>query len=243
MKNRKDLTEYLFLDQPRIERYFQQLSAPVQYDKLPVWKVALGLTGLNVEGTQSRPGREFSFNEKLQKVIDHMQSENLLSENRPSLYNREDHDSPEKPFVIETLLARRARIEREGRALNIWVSLHPDEPSSNDRFPSGALYLIEDFRGDDEYTNMFSGYSSLWLLAEELNWLVDTPLDLIAQLRQTDDAMRHFASDPIGSLKSIGAQFGPERHIQTIYRFRASCVDMVKDSLTTIGYPLVISEV
>jgi hypothetical protein len=54
--------------------------------------------------------------------------------------------------------------------------------------------------------------------------------------------MERFASDPVGSLKSIGAEFGPERHIHVIYRFRASCVEMVNRSLTTVGYPLVIRE-
>jgi hypothetical protein len=169
MKNNKGLTEYLFLDEPRIERYFQQLSAPVRYDKLPVWKVALGLTGPSVEGTQSRPGREFSFNEKLEEVVTHMESEGLIGTSRHSLRNRDD-----KPFVRETLFARRARIERKEKTLTIWISLQPDEQTVPEDFPSGALYLIEDFRGDDEYPHMVSGYSSLWLLAGELEWVKGT---------------------------------------------------------------------
>jgi len=69
------------------------------------------------------------------------------------------------------LSARRARIEREGQTLNIWVSLSPDELTSDDayddRLQPGALYLIEDFRGEDQYPRMLSSYSSLWLLVND----------------------------------------------------------------------------
>jgi hypothetical protein len=241
MKNRKGLAEYLFVDKPRIERYFQQLSAPVKYDKLPVWKVALGISGPKVEGSQSQTGREFSFEEKLQRVLSHMQSEDLLSATRPSLYNKEGEGGglTGQPFVAEILSARRAAISRQDRALNIWVSLQ----TTKNRLP-GALYLIEDFRGDDEFPNVYSGYSSLRLLAQELRWTHNTPLaDALAELEEQDRAMSHFAADPIASLKTIGAQFGAQRDIYTVYRFRASCVEMRDRTLTTVGYPLVIREV
>lgn len=243
MKTPKDLIEYLFVDQPRIERYFQQLSAPVQYDKLPVWKVALGITGPSVEGSQSRPGREFSFNEKLQKVLSHMKSEALLSNTRPDLLGR----PPSQPFVNEILLARRARIEREGNALNIWVSLPPAKTTPVDEMDLiGALYLIEDFRGEDDYPTGWSSFSSLMLLVHELAFVEGSPLsDPIEELRKQDNRSNRFASDPIGSLKSIGAQFGPERHIDVIYRYRASCYagGDPKWFLTVVGYPLVIREI
>ena len=229
MNHPKDLAEYLFLDEPRIERYFQQISAPVRYDKLPVWKVALGLTGPSVEGTQSRPAREFSLNEKIEEVVRHMESEDLID--HITLGRTDD-----KPFQSQTLSARRARIERADKALNIWVSIRGHEEIM------GAVYLIEDFRGRDESARLFSAYSSLWLLADELKWVAAPIADPIQQLKQQEKKMRRFASDPIGSLKSIGAEFGPERRIHAIYRFRAACVDETNESLTTIGYPLIIRE-
>jgi hypothetical protein len=95
----------------------------VHYDKVPVWKVALGLSGPSVEGTQSREGREFTFQEKLDAFLGHLQSERLVSSVRPSFAQPSD---PETPFVTESLWARRARIERDTNTLNIWVSLEPD---------------------------------------------------------------------------------------------------------------------
>jgi hypothetical protein len=56
-----------------------------------------------------------------------------------------------------------------------------------------------------------------------------------------DDATRHFASDPIGTLKSIGGVFCPERRITALYRFRACCIDLEDKrggSHTVVGLPI-----
>ena len=234
------IIEYLFLDKPRIERYFHQLSSPVHYDKVPVWKVALGLTGPSIEGTQSRKGREFTFQEKLDAFLGHLQSERLISSVRPSFAQSSDSETP---FVTESLWARRARIERDMNTLNIWVSLEPDLSNSAGEFRVGPLYLIEDFQGDDNYPRMYSGYSSLYLLAEELDRFDDAPGgNALERLQQQDNATRHFASDPIGALETIGAKFGPKRHVRAIYRVRALCIEENDQAIVTVGYPLVINE-
>lgn len=235
MTNAVHLVEYLFIDEPRIERYFQQLSAPVRYDKLPVWKVALGLTGPAVEGTQSRLGREFSLNEKLEEVLRHIESEELTTS-----FDRAVDEWDEKPFVSERLVARQAIIERKDKRLKIWVSV-PAEKSVRKPFPR-AVYLIEDFRGSDDFPNDVSGYHTLSLLFHELEWVEPPLAEPINQLMLRDRKLRRFASDPIGSLKLIGAEFGPERLIHAVYRFRAECFDETTESETTIGYPLVILE-
>jgi hypothetical protein len=157
------------------------------------------------------------------------------------------------PFVNETLFARRASIEREGKTLNIWVSLPPSGANLDRHSLSvGVLYLIEDYRADDGFPRGISSYSSLRLLVQELDSVRDKFLtDPIAQLYQEDDATKRFASDPIGSLKSIGARFGPERHIDATYRCRASCYEARNPEnwdepewlLTVVGYPLVIREI
>lgn len=241
------MIEYLYIDKPRLDRYYEQISSPVKYDKVPVWKVALGLTGPKVESTQVRSGRSPTTHEKTQKFIEHVEEHDLASSERTSLdMRRRSEEEEERPFILETLSARRVQIKKDDSVLNIWVSIRPDKVQSEERLPSGALYLIEDFRGDDEYHQSFSGYSSLYLLTEELAWLVHTPIsDPLEKLRKQDNATQHFALDPLGTLVSIGAQIGPERRIRAIYRFRASCIEMEGETtraLTTIGYPIVIHE-
>jgi len=220
------MIEYLFVDAPRLDRYYEQISSPVTYDKVPEWKVALGLTGPRVESTQARPGRVPSTHEKIKRFVDYIDEHDLAADKRPSILSG-FREKNKKPFVIETLSARRARIKQGDDVLNIWVSMLPDEAQSEDGWPFGALYLVEDFRGDDDSPNVHSGYSSLHLLAEELQWLKNTAIvDPLDKLRFQDDATRLFALDPVGILASMGAQIGPERHIKTIYRIRAECWEM-----------------
>lgn len=234
---RRQLAEYLFLDRLRIARYFQQLSAPVQYDKVPVWKVALGITGPTVEASQDRSGREFTFQEKLETVLKHLRTEGLLCSSRQSLYTGH---SDEQPFVEETITARRVRVPNKEQDILLWVSPSPEAPESFGNFKLGALFLIEDFQGEDSRQNMYSSYSSLWLLAHEL------PQDsepTLALRKKSGTVEERFARDPLGVLKSLGAKLGPERRVTSIYRTRASCVDMEGpvSFLTTVGYPLVVA--
>src|ERR1039457_2516108 len=137
IKERQDmLLDYLYFDMPRIERYFQQLSAPVRYDKVPEWKVALGLTGVSVESSQSRPGRDFSIQEKIDKVLESMESQKIISKGRPASFTRTGEE--EIPFASETLTARRVYIEHPKYPLKLWISLRPDEQPKNAR-PLGTL--------------------------------------------------------------------------------------------------------
>ncbi|MCH9053256.1 MAG: hypothetical protein IIA72_19725 [Proteobacteria bacterium] len=239
------MIEYLYIDALRLDRYYEQISSPVKYDKVPVWKVAVGLAGPKVEGTQVRPGRPPSTHEKILRLKEYIDKHNLASAERIHLFTRRGTDE-EKPFILETLSARRARINRGNDVLNIWVSLRPDEAHSDDDGPFRTLYLIEDFRGDDDHHRTYSGYSSLYLLSGELEWLKHTPVgDPLEKLCKQDDATQHFALDPVGTLAAMGAQIGPERRIMTLYRFRASCLEMEaqdRQAITIIGYPIVIQE-
>jgi hypothetical protein len=88
---------------------------------------------------------------------------------------------------------------------------------------------------------MSSGYSTLYLLAEELERFAPGG-NALERLQQQDNATRHFASDPIGALETIGAKFGPKRHVRAIYRVRALFIEENDQAMVTVGYPLVINE-
>ena len=130
-------------------------------------------------------------------------------------------------------------------ALQLWVSLDPDDATTTeDSYPPGALFLIENYQWDDEWNpRVFSAYSSLLLLAKSLG---DAPevqrlaSTLAAEFRSEANARVLFAQDPIGSLSALGAQFGAERRVKAIYRIRACCVDDIRRTTTAIGYPVVI---
>jgi hypothetical protein len=239
------LVEYLYIDEARLDRYFEQISSPVAYDKVPIWKAALGLAGPKAEATQARPGRPFTTHEKVAEFVKHLEKHKLTLPHRPrdpsDLIALDMSQEDEKPYRSERMTARRCHIAAKkddsgSQSLNIWVSLEPDEPQSEDFAPIGALFLIEDFRGDEGVLNFISGYSSLLQLTEELHWDIEvTDLDLFSK---QDEAEKRFGTDPIGTLAAVGARFGPSRRIHAVYRIRACGFDV--SGITTIGYPIVI---
>jgi hypothetical protein len=238
--------EYLFVDERRLNSYFEQISAPVIYDKVPTWNVELSLAGPKAAGTQTRQGREPTTHEKIERFVKYVQTNNLITSERPSLVNA---DRVKGLFFMEKLTMRRVQIKRNDEALNIWVTeprLEKEFDPNVDEFPLGALFLIEDFRGDEGRDRTYTGYSSLYLLTEELvSENRDTINDVFNQLRKQDDVTRLFAVDPLGTLKFLGGRIGPERHIVTVYRYRASCIEMEDvrgRATTTIGYPIFVRE-
>jgi hypothetical protein len=110
--------EYLYVDTPRLDRYYDQISSPVQYDKVPVWKVAFGLAGPSVEATQQRSGRAPSLHEKIQKFIDYVQDHDLAGCERTSLFSHRKPNA-DRPFIVESITARRAHLKRGETVLNI----------------------------------------------------------------------------------------------------------------------------
>jgi hypothetical protein len=117
------MIEYLYIDIPRLGRYYEQISLPVVYDKVPVWKVALGISGPKVEGTQSRTGRAPTNHEKIQKFLEYIDERKLVSCERPYFSDNED----EKPFIFEYVCARRAVIRKNDLTLSIWVALGSEQ--------------------------------------------------------------------------------------------------------------------
>ena len=246
VKKEDSLIEYLYIDERRLDEYFEQISPPVMYDKVPIWKTVLGLFGPKVEATQSRPGRPFTTHEKVTRFHHHLKKDKLLIEHRPvepfEMELRDDSNSSNQ-FRLEQMSAQRVRLNKvdEDIEINIWVSLQPDRQIKESRSAVGALFLIEDFRGNDDRVTRISGFSSLWFLVQEMKPLIELANSNIFD--QADKIEDRFGEDPIGTLKDLGAQFGPSRRIQATYRIRVCGMEMgARDhATTTVGYPIVIS--
>jgi hypothetical protein len=237
------LTDYLYRDKRRIEGFFEQVSDPVKYDKVPVWKAALSLTGPTAEATQSRTQRAFTDHEKVLALVEYLSKENLIDFDGRT--NRSRGRDPNM-FRIEMMSARRTEIKPgtlsadTTRTINLWVS-----PNPQNRDP-GALFLIEDYTGPDDSWGRTS-YTALSFLMDTIK---ETPEDIFSD-GHTDknlwqDSHREFAADPLGVLGKLGATFGPERRITALYRLRAECQigrdpESPEFRIMTVGYPLVIT--
>ena len=143
-----ELVDYLFVDSRRLDSYIEQIGPPVSYDKVPVWKAEIGLTGPRAEATQQRYPRVLTQHEKVVKLLDHLGEG--ISEHRA--YDRRCL----KGFVLEICTATRIAIPAKPehkssfKGLTLWISLKPSTYTAQDIYRSaGLLCLLEDYWGSD----------------------------------------------------------------------------------------------
>jgi hypothetical protein len=245
------LVEYLYVDEQRLDTYFEQISSPVTYDKVPTWNAEIGFTGPKAGGAQQRFARPYTTHEKIAKFTEYLEDEGLVGHGRATEDVVQD---PKELFRLETCLAKRVFIPKEQLdsnrgGLSLWISLMDrsslqgwwQEQSDRSVLPPGNLFLLEDYRADDSlYVPVFSTYSVLDLL-------IDEPERLDEQERQfgREVSLRQFSADPTVALSKLGAQVGPARKIRSIYRVRKIFVDWDSEpgsSVAIFGYPIFIAE-
>lgn len=191
------LREYLYIDNRRLDMYLEQIGPPVTYDRVPTYRAELSTTGPRVGATQERRGRTPTKHEKVQSLLKHLNTEELVYNGRPALPQRRHSadrlsafetysDLPERGhgadrhFVFETCSAVRLevpeRLQPDGnrKKLFLWVSLPNPEGSEQSQAGGdrpGILCLLEDFHLDDEASPYFRGLSALsvlWSITDSL---------------------------------------------------------------------------
>jgi hypothetical protein len=252
------LVEYLYIDEARIDSYFEQISDPVKYDKVPVWKSGLALTGISVEAAQSRPQRPFTMHEKIITLRRYLQNEKLLADRREvELHWREQGGTLEKPYFSERISARRMILKpgtllEDTSHLAFWYSETEESMSEESDATQGimrrTLLLIEDyFGGDDNRLFRFSGASMLTALTSAAAdryratlQLDEGPNEPPRKIPFSKNTMRSFSSNnPLELLLGLGATLGPVREVSALYRLRQLITD--RDASLLVGYPIVIT--
>jgi hypothetical protein len=162
------LVEYLYVDEKRLDTYFEQVSSPVTYDKVPEWNAEIGLTGPKGGGKQTRFARPYTVHEKISKVTEYLEDEGLVDYERPGA-GAKGASGVGEMFRLEKCRAKRVLIPpdsgqpKEVGALNVWISAVPRTPEeiraiferdgkSGDFDPfnsPGNLYLLEDAQHPD----------------------------------------------------------------------------------------------
>lgn len=264
------MREYLYVDDRRLNAYVEQISPPITYDKVPVWRTEVGIIGPKAGATQERRARTLTRHEKVEALLNHLIASKVLHSSRPRLSDRhrlsERHDEPLSEFVLETFMAVRIEIpanvqpEPAGKSLALWVS-HPAETKNTDESASGILCLLEDFHYSDKtpfngYDN--SAFSLLWSLAWSLrNEISDLVIGKeFPRVSGGDDSwenridvwhgskhhMEDFIANPIASLESWGCIAGPLRSVRSLYRIREYGPEQgdLRKSVSIFGYPIVI---
>lgn len=238
IKKRKGIVEYIYIDERRLNAYFEQFSDPTKYDRVPVWKVVLGLTGPKAEGTQIRPGREYTKEEKIQLLYDHLNKNQLVVSH--TCKSAAQVSDPDVPFGVDIVKAKRLHISaKKEEGIHGGLSLWFEEPTQSELLKyreqqRALLYFIEDTRGDEHlYWSSWSCFTSLlffltadrshpvteWAPSSQLvNDIQDFVIANIPEVeRSSNEWLRH---DPVALLKGYDAQIGPLRQIRVVYRIR-----------------------
>jgi hypothetical protein len=249
MESPMSLTEYLYVDERRLSSYFEQIAGPVAYDKVPVWKAGLQLTGPSVEGAQSRFPRPFTTHEKLAALLDFLERRSLKFD-RASMSVRALWGS-DLSFAEETLVAQRVLmpprtdLSEPFAGLRLWV--HAQEARLNPmprlRGPVVLLVLIEDFGGDDYWRpSTRTGYSALSLLSDELQGPFKTVDSQEGANRTREELATKLLRTPADYLRSLGGRIIDSRRIRVLYRIRTSCIDMQAGdgAGVVVGYPIMV---
>jgi hypothetical protein len=256
------LVEYLYVDEKRVNSYFEQISSPVTYDKVPEWSADISITGPKAGGKQLRFARPYTMHEKISKLTEHLEAKGLTVSGRASepeyMFPLR---SPKAVFRHETCHARRIYIatgqsDSSPSTLNLWISLmdrSASQAKSRDEWQPGNLYLLEDYQGNDQPIRpMGSAYSSLQMLFGSSlrggSAFTGIDIDLRDALDDQElrkEFVRDFSVDPTVALSRLGAQVGPPREIHSLYRIRTTFLDEDIDtehgSITTFGYPIFIA--
>ena len=246
------LREYLYIDEKRLNSYFEQISkTPVTYDKIPILETNFGLPSLfRAVLKQSRFGRSTTNHEKIHMLDDYLRRNNSLKEvEHTRALGYSFHDIHPKKFCSVVFEAIKIIIPEKSdekhmrmlKSLNLWMSLDQD------------LFLLEDIPFDVQDTHdmrpsIFSRflcmvdafrYGGIDLEAE--NWNIFQKYENIVF---TDKDKRRMDCHPLGPpileinnfLKDVGAILGPKRQIESLFRIRHTCASVV------YGYPIFIIE-
>ncbi|WP_340202658.1 hypothetical protein [Ascidiimonas sp. W6] len=243
--SKEKILEYLYIDESRLDKYFQQFSSPEKTEKSILKKFKLGITNAGFEINQSKRKREYTLIEKIEMFEKHITKHKQLNHGRPN--DRKRWNST-KVFVKENIIAQKVYLapseNKVNNGLNIWIEENKFKEYGADKFQNGHLFLIEDFKGEDKQPRILSGYTILNLVIddyyEELKkTILGTKRDDFYFAGQNDS----FSIAPLIEFRQIGAKFLDKRNITVVYRLRASCNDSPNGGhVSTFGYPIYIIE-
>ena len=168
------LKEYLYIDQKRLNSYIEQIHPDSKIEKVPEWKVDIGLTGPKISASQKAQFRTLTQDEKIELLLKHLKKNNQVSHNikfdKLCSFDKDKMKLITIPFVIMKICATKAVIpadKHHDTSCNkvIWFfSNYEDDVTGPGSYSKlYAVYLLEDYFSDDSTVNhpALSAYSGL----------------------------------------------------------------------------------
>lgn len=248
------LTEYLYFDVQRLDQYIDQLvESPIIYDKVPVVKTELSVTGPKAGADQARFPRQRTTHEKIELLLKEGRKKHIVADNLSQLQSASDATK----LYLHTMNARKVCVPgkpevADGAGLNLWV---PDFADTTQAVDHSWVVLVEDrvIGSPEPKYAAFSSFSRLSFLLMALvkdrqqlretiftQYMPDGVLDPVQILNQFWVSDQH--DDPLKLLSDMGALPGDRRNIETLFRVRFFDVYPDSDGFLIFGYPIYITE-
>jgi len=237
------ISEYLYIDHSRLNSYFEQISDPVYYKKIPL--IELGIQNLipQLYYKQTVSSRAYTSSEKINILIDYLVKTNsimILSDD-----SQDDKRICTQHFVLEVRDAIKIIIPTKNlvfgkKNLVLWLSF-----IQTDKYP---LYLFEDCKLPDKIEN-YSSFTLFKLLLRYENEIRKTILNADVDMNKSQ-IEKALSLDPVNYLKKIGGKIGLKRKIRVFYRIRHSFNDdcyrfggiFPFPYRSVVGYPIAIMD-
>jgi len=219
------LRNYLYIDERKLDLLAQQIRTTKRETIKRQKKVSLSITGLGVELSEEDVWRELSTHEKIEALIAHLNVVDGLETARPDKVTAEEEGTgvPRgRPFVFETMLARRAIVPEAYlsaapgvKHLAVWIS-DPDPTlyTNEDYIWRGTFLYLTELWLDDSGPSFWSGCSAL-------QSIVNACQGKALNNRDTGESWEPFGrgsyDHPVKKLASIGAVIGDQRIITSLY--------------------------
>ncbi len=256
-KNKKNnsLTEYLFIDEKRLDNYCEQFGAQTKFDKEISVSAEISIPPKAIIEVNTSP-RPLNKDEKITKLINSLKKgkKGFLLFKRPT-ENKEICNLQNLIFVYESLIANKFIIPTKeisnNKDLIIWLS----SPEIDKKESIDMLCLIEDYCKDENQQSRYiiSGFSILvGLLVALKDKIKET---IIYDKLPTGEfnyqwylnnslIVEEFINNPYSKLIDLGCKCVIERKIKTLYKIRNYGPDEStnRKTISTIGYPIFIAE-
>ena len=223
------MREYIFIDEARVQMYYEQLSIEVAPEDIEhSVKKSVDLKGPAVEHQVTRRPRTATVHEKIEAIYTHLKGSKEVAHSRPTSMPS-GLTPPGPPFVLETASARKLIIP--GRHLHnvpglrhfaVWVA-DPDPSDLSEEewnFSGTFLLLAETFWDGGSFQTVYSGCSALQAIANVVEGRALLP-DWPPTYHNREPLGRGSSEHPVQKLsRLLGAVELPHRRITTLYRKR-----------------------
>jgi hypothetical protein len=230
------LRDYLFLDEKRINSFFEQISDPNKHVRTGAVKAIFSFPKIGVETELKTESRPYTLNEKISALEDFLfkgpyKDHSLEFDLEEGKYKAVRSFPRQLEFIkFRNFKASRILIsDKKNTEIILWVS----------QDPSVKVYILEQMSNIDSRPVQWSSYSTFNALLREFE--SEHRVELRANM--SDEEIRRFDENPSFYLSKLGKMSSAPRIISCLLKIRYTFMGQTarkESNRIIIGYPICI---